>query len=114
VRSPRDAYRLAGNSAAHSPPVPGGRAATFGTWRDYLAMTGPLRGQLPDWHDKLNPAESEYHPGWRRKCGARFEPARTRERDGVRAKHRKAADGQRRTVRRRLLTVRRLSATDPA
>jgi hypothetical protein len=41
--SVRDAYRPAGNSAAHSPPMPGCRAATFGTRRDYLAMASPLR-----------------------------------------------------------------------
>jgi DNA helicase-2/ATP-dependent DNA helicase PcrA len=78
-----DGYRLMSNSDAHSPPMLGREATTFGTHLDYFAMAGALRtgngliGTL-----EFYPEEGKYHLDGHRKCGVRFEPAQTRARDG--------------------------------
>ena len=78
-----DAYRLVSNSDAHSPPMLGREATTFGTPLDYFAMADALRtgkgliGTL-----EFYPEEGKYHLDGHRKCGIRFEPSQTREHDG--------------------------------
>jgi ATP-dependent DNA helicase UvrD/PcrA len=79
-----DGYRLVSNSDAHSPPMVGREATTFGTELDYFAMTRALRtgtGLL----GTLNffPEGGRYHLDGHRKCGTRFEPAQTTTHGGI-------------------------------
>jgi len=79
-----DAYRLVSNSDAHSPPMLGREATTFGTGLDYFAMAGALRtGDGLIGTIEFYPEEGKYHLDGHRKCGVRFEPAQTREHGGT-------------------------------
>jgi len=78
-----DGYRLMSNSDAHSPPMLGREATTFGTRLDYFAMADALRtGNGLIGTVEFYPEEGKYHLDGHRKCGVRFEPAQTRSRDG--------------------------------
>ncbi len=78
-----DGYRLMSNSDAHSPPMLGREATTFGTQLDYFAMADALRtGNGLIGTVEFYPEEGKYHLDGHRKCGVRFEPAQTRSRDG--------------------------------
>jgi DNA helicase II / ATP-dependent DNA helicase PcrA len=78
-----DAYRLVSNSDAHSPPMLGREATTFGTPLDYFTMADALRtGDGLIGTIEFYPEEGKYHLDGHRKCGVRFEPAQTREHGG--------------------------------
>ncbi len=78
-----DAYQLMSNSDAHSPPMLGREATTFGTRLDYFAMAGALRtGDGLIGTVEFYPEEGKYHLDGHRKCGVRLEPAQTRSRAG--------------------------------
>ena len=79
-----DGYRLVSNSDAHSPPMLGREATSFDTALDYFAMAGALRsGDGLAGTIEFYPEEGKYHLDGHRKCGVRFEPVQSRERDGV-------------------------------
>ena len=79
-----DSYRLVSNSDAHSPPMIGREATTFGTELDYFAMAAALRsgtglaGTL-----NFHPEGGRYHLDGHRKCGIRFEPAQSSAQGGI-------------------------------
>jgi uncharacterized protein (TIGR00375 family) len=79
-----DGYRLVSNSDAHSPPMIGREATTFGTELDYFAIAAALRtgaglaGTL-----NFHPEGGRYHLDGHRKCGIRFEPAQSNAHDGI-------------------------------
>lgn len=78
-----DGYRLMSNSDAHSPPMLGREATTFGTHLDYFAMADALRtGNGLIGTVEFYPEEGKYHLDGHRKCGVRFEPAQTRAHHG--------------------------------
>ncbi len=78
-----DAYRLMSNSDAHSPPMLGREATTFGTCLDYFAMAGALRtGDGLIGTIEFYPEEGKYHLDGHRKCGVRLAPGQTRSRGG--------------------------------
>ncbi len=78
-----DAYRLISNSDAHSPPMLGREATTFGTRIDYFAMAEALRtGDGLIGTIEFYPEEGKYHLDGHRKCGVRLAPAQTTSRDG--------------------------------
>ena len=78
-----DGYRLVSNSDAHSPPMLGREATTFGTPLDYFAMADALRtGDGLIGTIEFYPEEGKYHLDGHRKCGVRFDPAQTREHGG--------------------------------
>jgi hypothetical protein len=86
-----DGYRLVSNSHAHSPPMLGCEATTFGTELDYFEMADALRtGTGLAGTIEFYPEEDKYHLGGHRKCGVRFERqrlsdmARTRPEDNTR------------------------------
>jgi uncharacterized protein (TIGR00375 family) len=78
-----DGYRLVSNSDAHSPPMLGREATTFGTDVDYFSIARALRtgngliGTL-----NFFPEEGRYHLDGHRKCGVRLEPGQTRQLGG--------------------------------
>ena len=75
-----DGYRLVSNSDAHSPPMLGREATTFGTSLDYFAMADALRtGDGLAGTIEFYPEEGKYHLDGHRKCGVRFEPVQSRE-----------------------------------
>src|SRR6201995_2360626 len=79
-----DAYRLVSNSDAHSPPMLGREATTFTANMDYFSMAAALRtGDGLAGTIEFYPEEGKYHLDGHRKCGIRFDPQQTRERDGV-------------------------------
>jgi DNA helicase II / ATP-dependent DNA helicase PcrA len=79
-----DGYRLVSNSDAHSPPMLGREATTFGTSLDYFAMADALRtGDGLAGTIEFYPEEGKYHLDGHRKCGVRFEPAQSREHEGA-------------------------------
>jgi DNA helicase-2/ATP-dependent DNA helicase PcrA len=79
-----DGYRLVSNSDAHSPPMLGREATTFDTSLDYFAMADALRtGDGLAGTIEFYPEEGKYHLDGHRKCGVRFEPAQSREREGA-------------------------------
>jgi DNA helicase II / ATP-dependent DNA helicase PcrA len=79
-----DGYRLVSNSDAHSPPMIGREATTFGTELDYFAMAAALRtgtgliGTL-----NFHPEGGRYHLDGHRKCGVRFEPGQSSAHGGI-------------------------------
>ena len=79
-----DGYRLVSNSDAHSPPMIGREATTFGTELDYFAMAAALRtgtglaGTL-----NFHPEGGRYHLDGHRKCGIRFGPAQSSAHNGI-------------------------------
>jgi DNA helicase-2/ATP-dependent DNA helicase PcrA len=78
-----DTYRLMSNSDAHSPPMLGREATTFGTRLDYFAMADALRtGDGLIGTIEFYPEEGKYHLDGHRKCGVRLEPAQTTGYDG--------------------------------
>jgi DNA helicase-2/ATP-dependent DNA helicase PcrA len=79
-----DGYRLVSNSDAHSPPMLGREATTFDVPVDYFAMADALRtgGGLAGTIEFF-PEEGKYHLDGHRKCGVRFEPGQSREREGA-------------------------------
>jgi DNA helicase II / ATP-dependent DNA helicase PcrA len=79
-----DGYRLVSNSDAHSPPMLGREATTFGVRLDYFAMADALRtGEGLAGTIEFYPEEGKYHLDGHRKCGVRFEPAQSREHEGT-------------------------------
>jgi DNA helicase II / ATP-dependent DNA helicase PcrA len=79
-----DGYRLVSNSDAHSPPMLGREATTFDVPLDYFAMAGALRtGNGLTGTIEFYPEEGKYHLDGHRKCGVRFEPAQSRQHEGV-------------------------------
>ena len=79
-----DAYRLVSNSDAHSPPMLGREATTFTGAMDFFAIAEALRtGDGLGGTIEFYPEEGKYHLDGHRKCGIRFEPRQTRERDGT-------------------------------
>jgi DNA helicase-2/ATP-dependent DNA helicase PcrA len=79
-----DAYRLVSNSDAHSPPMLGREATTFNTAMDYFSIAEALRtGEGLAGTIEFYPEEGKYHLDGHRKCGVRFDPRQTRERDGA-------------------------------
>jgi len=79
-----DRYRLVSNSDAHSPPMLGREATTFGTEVDYFAMVEALRtGQGLAGTINFFPEEGRYHLDGHRKCGIRFEPAESKTHAGI-------------------------------
>ena len=79
-----DGYRLVSNSDAHSPPMLGREATTFGVPLDYFAMADALRtGTGLAGTIEFYPEEGKYHLDGHRKCGVRFEPAQSREHEGT-------------------------------
>src|SRR6201995_2521426 len=79
-----DGYRLVSNSAAHSPPMLGREATTFTAAMDYFSIAEALRtGDGLTGTIEFYPEEGKYHLDGHRKCGIRFDPQQTRERDGV-------------------------------
>ncbi len=79
-----DRYRLVSNSDAHSPPMLGREATTFTAAMDYFSIADALRtGDGLAGTIEFYPEEGKYHLDGHRKCGIRFDPQQTRERDGV-------------------------------
>ncbi|HEY6501724.1 MAG TPA: UvrD-helicase domain-containing protein [Streptosporangiaceae bacterium] len=79
-----DSYRLVSNSDAHSPPMLGREATTFTANMDYFSIASALRtGDGLAGTIEFYPEEGKYHLDGHRKCGIRFDPQQTRERDGV-------------------------------
>jgi DNA helicase II / ATP-dependent DNA helicase PcrA len=79
-----DGYRLVSNSDAHSPPMLGREATTFSTAMDYFSIAEALRtGDGLAGTIEFYPEEGKYHLDGHRKCGVRFDPQQTRDRDGV-------------------------------
>ncbi|HEV8223276.1 MAG TPA: UvrD-helicase domain-containing protein [Streptosporangiaceae bacterium] len=78
-----DGYRLVSNSDAHSPPMLGREATTFGTELDYFAMADGLRtGNGLIGTIEFFPEEGKYHLDGHRKCGVQLEPGQTRSHGG--------------------------------
>jgi uncharacterized protein (TIGR00375 family) len=78
-----DSYRLVSNSDAHSPPMLGREATTFGVPLDYFAMADALRtGDGLAGTIEFYPEEGKYHLDGHRKCGVRFEPSESKEHEG--------------------------------
>jgi DNA helicase II / ATP-dependent DNA helicase PcrA len=79
-----DGYRLVSNSDAHSPPMIGREATTFGTELDYFAMAAALRtGSGLAGTINFHPEGGRYHLDGHRKCGVRFEPGQTNTQGGT-------------------------------
>ena len=79
-----DAYRLVSNSDAHSPPMLGREATAFTTAMDFFSIAEALRtGDGLGGTIEFYPEEGKYHLDGHRKCGIRFEPEQTRDRDGA-------------------------------
>ena len=79
-----DGYRLVSNSDAHSPPMLGREATTFGTTLDYFAMADALRtGEGLTGTIEFFPEEGKYHLDGHRKCGVRLEPEQSKEHEGT-------------------------------
>ena len=79
-----DGYRLVSNSDAHSPPMLGREATTFGTSLDYFAMADALRtGEGLSGTIEFFPEEGKYHLDGHRKCGVRLEPAQSKGHQGT-------------------------------
>jgi uncharacterized protein (TIGR00375 family) len=79
-----DGYRLVSNSDAHSPPMLGREATTFGTSLDYFAMADALRtGEGLSGTIEFFPEEGKYHLDGHRKCGVRLEPAQSKGHEGT-------------------------------
>jgi DNA helicase II / ATP-dependent DNA helicase PcrA len=79
-----DSYRLVSNSDAHSPPMIGREATTFGTELDYFAMADALRtGSGLAGTINFHPEGGRYHLDGHRKCGVRFEPGETNAHSGI-------------------------------
>ena len=79
-----DAYQLVSNSDAHSPPMLGREATTFTAAMDFFSIAEALRtGDGLAGTIEFYPEEGKYHLDGHRKCGIRFEPEQTRERDGA-------------------------------
>ena len=79
-----DGYRLVSNSDAHSPPMLGREATTFGTPVDYFAMRRALRtGEGLAGTINFFPEGGRYHLDGHRKCGIRFDPAETKIHGGM-------------------------------
>src|SRR5262249_46555133 len=79
-----DVYRLVSNSDAHSPPMLGREATTFGTSLDYFAMADALRtGEGLSGTIEFFPEEGKYHLDGHRKCGIRLEPAQSKVHEGT-------------------------------
>ena len=78
-----DGYRLVSNSDAHSPPMLGREATTFGTALDYFAMADGLRtGNGLIGTIEFFPEEGKYHLDGHRKCAVRMEPGETAKQGG--------------------------------
>ncbi len=79
-----DGYRLVSNSDAHSPPMIGREATTFGTELDYFAMAAALRTGIGlAGTVNFHPEGGRYHLDGHRKCGIRFEPAQSSAHGGI-------------------------------
>jgi DNA helicase-2/ATP-dependent DNA helicase PcrA len=79
-----DGYRLVSNSDAHSPPMLGREATTFGGAVDYFAIAAALRtGDGLAGTIEFYPEEGRYHLDGHRKCTVRLEPAQTIAAGGI-------------------------------
>jgi len=79
ICSSLDRYQLVSNSDAHSPPMLGREATTFGTELDYFAMLRALRtGQGLEGTLNFFPEGGRYHLDGHRKCGVRLFPGQTK------------------------------------
>ncbi len=79
-----DRYRLMSNSDAHSPPMLGREATSFGTSLDYFAMAQALRtGDGLAGTIEFYPEEGKYHLDGHRKCGVRFAPEESMTHSGT-------------------------------
>lgn len=79
-----DGYRLVSNSDAHSPPMLGREATTFGVSLDYFAIAQALRtGDGLAGTIEFYPEEGKYHLDGHRKCGVRFEPSESKQHKGT-------------------------------
>jgi ATP-dependent DNA helicase UvrD/PcrA len=79
-----DGYRLVSNSDAHSPPMIGREATTFGTELDYFAMAAALRTGIGlAGTVNFHPEGGRYHLDGHRTCGIRFEPAQSSAHGGI-------------------------------
>ena len=84
ICSELDHYRLVSNSDAHSPPMIGREATTFGTTLDYFAMLRALRtGQGLAGTLNFFPEGGRYHLDGHRKCGVRLFPAESVSHAGI-------------------------------
>jgi uncharacterized protein (TIGR00375 family) len=82
ICSSLDRYQLVSNSDAHSPPMLGREATTFGTELDYFAMLRALRtGQGLAGTLNFFPEGGRYHLDGHRKCGVRLFPGQTKSHD---------------------------------
>jgi DNA helicase-2/ATP-dependent DNA helicase PcrA len=82
ICSSLDRYQLVSNSDAHSPPMLGREATTFGTELDYFAMLRALRtGQGLAGTLNFFPEGGRYHLDGHRKCGVRFLPRQSKSHD---------------------------------
>ena len=82
ICSSLDRYQLVSNSDAHSPPMLGREATTFGTELDYFAMLRALRtGQGLAGTLNFFPEGGRYHLDGHRKCGVKFFPRQTKSHD---------------------------------
>jgi uncharacterized protein (TIGR00375 family) len=79
-----DGYQLVSNSDAHSPPMLGREATTFGGNLDYFAIAQALRtGEGLTGTIEFYPEEGKYHLDGHRKCGVRLEPSQSRQHNGT-------------------------------
>jgi uncharacterized protein (TIGR00375 family) len=79
-----DGYRLVSNSDAHSPPMLGREATTFGVNLDYFAIAQALRtGAGLAGTIEFYPEEGKYHLDGHRKCGVRLEPSQSKQHEGT-------------------------------
>ena len=82
ICSSLDRYQLVSNSDAHSPPMLGREATTFGTELDYFAMLRALRtGQGLAGTLNFFPEGGRYHLDGHRKCGVKFFPGQSESHD---------------------------------
>lgn len=78
-----DQYTLVSNSDAHSPPMLGREATSFGSQLDYFAIRDALRandGRVQT--VEFFPEEGKYHLDGHRSCRTRLNPSETKARDG--------------------------------
>jgi DNA helicase-2/ATP-dependent DNA helicase PcrA len=84
ICSSLDRYQLVSNSDAHSPPMLGREATTFGTELDYFAMLRALRtGQGLAGTLNFFPEGGRYHLDGHRKCGVRLFPGQAKCHDEI-------------------------------
>lgn len=79
-----DRFQLVSNSDAHSPPALGREATVFDTDVDYYAIKRSLETGVGLYGTlEFFPEEGKYHLDGHRKCNVRWEPAQTKQHDGL-------------------------------